>query len=166
MNDRLNIKSGIVNVYLAAAGTDHLSLSSWFNIGYMSQEGPALIAEEHYSFECTDFDFQLASKYVFSANMMQTKSIQLSSIEALLNQEIDILISWQSNFPNAEKLTSFELSMSPEFLYSYRESKRLKIEAVRVAKNLSDLHSEVNLLNTGSEAGDLYGDLYMEDYVL
>lgn len=132
-----NIQADQVAVYLARFNTDPANLAAWLSLGWCEGGKTRFFQQEIYIKKMNDFRLRLGRKYQFDTIALQTPYSQLTGLEALVAEPVDILLISQWNPLRKYLLQYLNLEIEPEFVYSLGDPRRLRVMARRQARNLS-----------------------------
>lgn len=144
-NSKSNIIRRTVDVYVSAAGADHSDGSTGHTILGWCKGGSIKISKvEDYKEDLhDDTEFDLGGKYKLEAMAMETTLAQVTALEAFKNTDIDIVLINRADRATGDIFASGTLSLAPDFLYTFKESRKLKFEVTFSVQDFTDFWSEL-----------------------
>ena len=158
-NNIANIATTPVNVYLGPTGSDITDLASWHCLGWCKAGQTKMSTSDVRQIKTArGLTLELASKYQFRAEALETTRAQLLELENLKNRKVDILLhNWRDGV-TIYLLQRFALHFREEYVYSMTAPRKIIIEAYRTAKNFTDVYLVGSLGAAATQEGvDLYG---------
>ncbi len=147
-NDKTKIIREAVDVFVAAAGTTTTTAASWTIVGWCEGGSIKLSPQNRNTTPLhDDTDFRLSTDFLFEAMGLETTTAQITALEAFEDQDVDILLITRADRTKGRKLASFTFVVEPDFVFSDKTPKKIKIEASRTAQNLSAFYSELTGLS-------------------
>lgn len=163
MNDKSKIFNEPVDVFIAAAGADVSNLGSWLELGYQAEGETRVFVTDSKDINLKGRDYNIANKYVFTTNALETGKPLLADLEAFRLVDVDILLRSRLDFATAYLLKKFGLIISPDFKYSLRSPKKFKLRAMRTARRFSDVWVQGNVIHGFTKKQvDFYGGIHFE----
>ena len=143
-NDSANIVRSPVNVYLAPTGADYTDLNQWELVGWCKSGEVRLAGDEKHTIRTgRGVTLELSQKYIFSAQALETTRAQVTALEAFKNTDIDIVLINRADRATGDIFASGTLSLAPDFLYTFKESRKLKFEVTFSVQDFTDFWSEL-----------------------
>ncbi len=150
-NDKTKIIREAVDVFVADTGSATTSgnESLWTLIGWC--EGGSIKLSPQNRNTTTlhdDTDFRLSTDYLFEAIGLETTTAQITALEAFEDKDVDVMLITRADRTAARILSAFTFIVEPDFVFSDKTPKKIKIEASRTAQNLSEFYSETTVTGT------------------
>ena len=146
-NDKTKIIREAVDVFIAETGTGTGTAGDWTLLGWCEGGSIKLSPQNRNEIDLhDDSKFRLSTDFLFEAMGLETTSAQITALEAFEDLDVDILLVTRANRANARKLSGMTFIIEPEFVFSEKTPKKIKVEATVTAANLSAFYSEVTSL--------------------
>jgi hypothetical protein len=146
--DKTKIFSIAVDIFIAPAGTATGSPGSWTNAGWCENNQSKITLNERKTIQLHDgSDFLINAKYLFEAMALQTDETHLTALEAFMDQDIDILLINRNDRTTGYLIEDFTLIVGPEFNFNAEVPRKIKLDASRAARKLTDCYSELTGLS-------------------
>ena len=146
-NDKTKIIREAVDVFIAETGTGTGTAGDWTLLGWCEGGSIKLSPQNRNEIDLhDDSKFRLSTDFLFEAMGLETTSAQITALEAFEDLDVDILLITRANRANARKLSGMTFIIEPEFVFSEKTPKKIKVEATVTAANLSAFYSEVTSL--------------------
>lgn len=155
-NDKSKIIAESGDVYIAATGAtweNTSDLSSWTLLGWCEGGSIKLAVADRNEIELHNSSkFKLSLNFRFEAIGLETTLAQIQALESLEGEEsVDIAVvinpSVGTGFAGW-RFNKFGLMVDPEFVFSEKIPRKVKIEGTRTAQNLSAIYAAVNYAGT------------------
>ncbi len=141
-NDKTKIIREPVDVYIAGTGQG-LSVGGWFLVGWCEGGSIKVSAKDRAVVELHNGGgFHLATTWLFEAAALETTIDKRSALVLFETADIDILLVKRLNRTTATRFSNMTLIWEPDFVFSDKTPKKLKIEATRTALKYSDMITE------------------------
>jgi hypothetical protein len=150
--NKTNIYFEPVDVYIAAAGTDVEDLDEWQEIGWC-RGGSKLESGGDFTRKMNGFFQHLGAEYIFRAEVLETNTDNITALEAFVNTPVDFLLLSRKAASVKYHLSTFDMTILPEFPFTRRQARLLKLEARRTTEHLSDCFER---LVAGGGMGDIF----------
>jgi hypothetical protein len=151
-NDKTKIIIESGDLYVAPTGTNFeidIDLANWTEVGWCEGGSIKLTVSGRNEIELhNDQKYKLSLDFVFEAIGLETTLQRVSELEALQTENVDFMLITERPYAGAFKghrFNNFGLSIEPDFVFSSKTPRKLKIEGTRTAKNYSELHEVVNI---------------------
>jgi hypothetical protein len=146
-NDKTKIIREAVDIYVAASGTAHTA-GLWTLIGWCEGGSIKLTPKNRNTIPLhNDQDMRLSTDFLLEAMGLETTLAQITALEAFEDADVDVLLIIRSARTTARKLVGLTFIVEPEFLFSDKTPKKIKVEATVTAEALSDFYSDVTGLS-------------------
>lgn len=150
MADKTKIKFETVKIYVAPAGEDTATPANWTEVGWCEGGKTVLTEKERSSIPLDDdSDYKVSVKYGLDAVSLETDLPKIQALEALEDQDLDVLLVKRSDLTTAYKLTNLGLAVVPDFNFTSKEPQRVNLNFTKSAAKLTDFFSEVTGLPAG-----------------
>jgi hypothetical protein len=147
-NDKTKIIRESVDVFIAPKGTDTATAASWTILGWCEAETIKLTSSGRNEIELHDNSkFKISNEFLFEALGLETDQAKITALEGFEDQDVDILLIKRADRTAGYKLDGLTLIVEPDFVFSNKTPKKVKISATRTAQSLSDFLSEVTGLS-------------------
>lgn len=150
-NDKTKIITEAGDLYIAATGETLESsndLTNWQPVGWCEGGSIRLTVSERNEIELhKDNKFKLSLGFLFEAMGLETDLAKITALEALQSDIVDIAIVINPDVPSGfvgYRFDKLSLNVEPEFQFSLKVPRKVKIEGTRTAKNLSEIQATVN----------------------
>ena len=150
-NDKTKIIREAVDVYIAETGesTNSGNESAWTLLGWCGGGSIKLSPQNRNEIDLhDDSKFRLSTDFLFEAMGLETTSAQITALEAFEDLDVDILLVTRADRAECRKLAGMTFIIEPDFVFSEKTPKKIKVEATVTAANLSAFYSEVTVTGT------------------
>jgi len=145
-NERADIVSMEVDVYISAAGADHSDGSAGHTLlGWAEQNSIVLTTEDVYSKQLhNNTPHQTGVKMKFEAMLQEVSPAKITALEAFKNQDVDIVLINRADRTAGDVFANGGLVISPDFKYTVENTKEIKIEVGFSAVDFSDIFTALS----------------------
>jgi hypothetical protein len=149
-NDKTKILREAVDIYVAPTGTayaDPGDAADWTLVGWCEGGSVKLTPKNRNTIVLhNDQDMRLSTDFLFEAMGLETTLAQIADLEAFEDADVDFLLILRSDRTKGRLLAGMTFIVEPEFVFSDKTPKKIKVEGTRTAQALSNFYSEVTSL--------------------